>query len=665
MKLNSQTKAYLKTLSFSLIVFSFFRLIFYFYFSESAAEFSTADALQAFFIGLRFDLRLSLLTSLPILLIPIYKKAHWANSNVSRKLWASLYSFAFLIICLTYAGDFGYYSYLQSRINSRIFEFIYDIKTSLVMVYESYNIWAWGLALVLATYYTYQALYKYIFTLQNQTLDKKIALFQSLVLGLIVTIGLHGSTSQYPLRWSDAFFTQNSFISNLAMNPIHYIFDTFQYSQKNYDTKKVKEYYPIVAPYLGVQKLDPVNLNFTREIEQSPYFKNKPNIVYIIMESLVAYKTGLFGNHPDSSPELDKLAKFGWNFRHFYTPTEGTARSIFCLVTGVPDINSNSKITSSRNPLIVNQHTLINGLTEYTKHYFIGGNATWGNIRGLLVNNIENLNLFEGDYMDGPRTDVWGLSDLDLFRETAKQLKNYSSEKPFFAAIQTASFHRPYTIPKEHGSFTLKNLSATELKKYGFASNEEYNSFRFSDYSLGEFFKLIKDQAFFKNTIFVIHGDHGLPNYGAEHLSPGYKFFNLNRYHTPLIIYSPLIEEPKEISTIVTEPDILPTLLGITGHNFPNQALGRNVMALSTKTGHRYSFSYVYYSSPLEILLYDDEYLVIGTEEKIDFLHRYNSAESLKDLKADQPEKFKEMSDLLMGLFHTSKYLLHHNQRIK
>ena len=65
------------------------------------------------------------------------------------------------------------------------------------------------------------------------------------------------------------------------------------------------------------------------------------------------------------------------------------------------------------------------------------------------------------------------------------------------AVIQTAGFHRPYTIPEDNAGFQIKQPSEAILKNYGFTGADEYNSLRFSDHSLGEFFKIARQQPWF------------------------------------------------------------------------------------------------------------------------------------------------------------------------
>jgi hypothetical protein len=133
-----------------------------------------------------------------------------------------------------------------------------------------------------------------------------------------------------------------------------------------------------------------------------------------------------------------------------------------------------------------------------------------------------------------------------------------------------------------------------------------------------------------------------------------------------LVFYSPLLQH-QEFNNIITEPDVWPTVLGLTNHPFSNTAMGRNVFAIeknkkNEKTPH-YAFSYVYYSDPLIIMLYDQQFLAYGTEKEVTSLHLYMSDEPKVDVKNKYPEKFNEMRNILNGIFETSKYVLHHNKR--
>lgn len=655
-------------LTFFLFFFStLLRVVFFYAFRGTGGTFSAHEVAQAFLTGARFDIRVSLLYSLPVGLLGLIPWFNPHRSERATKVWHWFYLIFTSLFVLTYFFDIGHYSYLQGRINVTILLFLQDPLISAQMMWETYNMVALTALFLAVIFGVHVWLKKFVFPLPLP----QVATVKStwpvrigkavLVVGLYL-LGLHNSFGQYPLRWSDAFFANNGFITSLAMNPVHYFFDTLENPEKNFDESRTRQYYSVMARYLGIENQDDQKLNFYRPVPSTPRFTSQPNVIYIVMESMAAYKTGLFGNLPKATPVLDRLANQSWLFTNFYTPTEGTARSLFCVLTSLPDINAKS--TSSRNPMIINQNSLFNAFQGYEKMYFIGGSAAWGNIRGVYKNNIAGLKMYEDSNLEGPRTDVWGLSDLQLFREAARIIKQAGdrprTNEPFVAVIQTAGFHRPYTIPKDHGDFELETLSPEELKKYGWSSNEEYNSLRFQDYSLGEFIKLISNEPYFKNTLIVIHGDHGLPSRNAEFLPEGYRRLELNRFHVPLLIYSPLIEKPERFDMMATEMDVLPTLVGLTGHEALNNSLGRNLFALKP-TDPNYAWSYVYYANPLELFVYDQRFLVRGTPDGAAEMYEYNSPNSTQDVRELYPEKYQEMSQLLLGFYETGKWLIFNN----
>jgi hypothetical protein len=192
--------------------------------------------------------------------------------------------------------------------------------------------------------------------------------------------GIWGKMQWYPLRWSDAYFATDVWSPALGLNPVLNLADTLKNKSRGYDEAATREYYAEVASHLGVDHPDPGVLSFRREVPGRPGNGRRPNVIVILLEEAANYKTGVSGNPLQPTPNLDALAREGILFRRFYTPAFGTARSVFALVTGIPDVETHE--TASRNPLIVNQHTIINAFEGYEKLYFLGGSLNWGNVRG-------------------------------------------------------------------------------------------------------------------------------------------------------------------------------------------------------------------------------------------------------------------------------------------
>jgi glucan phosphoethanolaminetransferase (alkaline phosphatase superfamily) len=147
-----------------------------------------------------------------------------------------------------------------------------------------------------------------------------------------------------------------------------------------------------MAAYLGISNPDSTQLSYLRDYTNHNPLKTNPNIVLVICESFSAYKSSMYGNPLNTTPYFNEMCKNGVFFDRCFTPAYGTARGVWATITGIPDVESPS--TASRNPNAVDQHTIINNF-NYTNYYFLGGSANWANIRGVLTNNIRELQLYE------------------------------------------------------------------------------------------------------------------------------------------------------------------------------------------------------------------------------------------------------------------------------
>lgn len=639
-----------------------FRIIFAVWQWGNLSAASWSEIGRAFYIGLKFDGRIAVALSLPMLLLLFLPGLRSRVSKWSRGI-ALFYGIAFFLLFSTYLGDFGHFAYLGLRMNAAFFGMAKDFGTSAKMVWESYPVIPCALALLVAAYISYRLVRRFL----SDFLPTQISGLRRVrnFLLCFILLGLVGfgqiSTNLFPLRWSHAYFSGNPNITALALNPIQNVYDTYRsVKADDYDIQKVRYYYPLMASFLGVTHPDESRLNFTRTITGRPLEASakRPNVVLIIMESFSHHKSSFASYGPDTTPETVELAKQSAYFPIYFAPARTTARAIFSLFTGIPDINQSYQ-TSSRNPFVVNQRLILNEFKGYTKYYCLGGNASWANIRGFLEHNVDDLILLEEGSWSSPNVDVWGISDLDLFRESHEVLKKATAEgKPVFMAIQTAAFHKPFTIPDDRGSFEVMERSAEYLKKYGFVSLDEYNSFRFCDYALSEFMRLAKSSSYYKDTIFVITGDHGL----AEH-SPsapeGYQDLRLSAFHVPLIIHGPGVT-PGVYEKSGTHLDVFPTIAGLIGIGYKNYTLGRDLFDPRFDDS-RYAF--VGRAAPAPLLLVDGNLCLYDNRDGHAELLRYNAEDWKKNFAGDYPELFMRLDDLAHGIFNTAKYMLYNNKR--
>jgi len=628
-----------------LVVFAVFRGAFWAAFHEALANASRADLLKALYLGFKFDLRLALLLGLPLALLGWIALFDPARRRAARIAWLAYLAAAQCIVLLLYFVDFGHYDWMRVRLNATFIDHLTPVGVAARVAWETYPVLPGLLGLALLTgAYAWAAgrIAGRTLAPASNPLSKWPRRTAIAALAALYAFGIYGKWSRYPLRWSEAYFSPSEAVAALALNPVLFLMDTAENRNLPYDTDKVREHYAYTAALLGVETPDPGKLDFARYVAP-PKSAIQYNLVVIHLESFAAFESGTFGNRMNGTPHFDAIAKEGLLFTNFFVPEVPTPRSVFEMLTGIPDVNGAT--TASRNPLVVNQHTLVNALEGYEKYYFLGGSATWGNIRGLFTHNIPGLHIFEeGDY-DAPQVDGWGVSDVVLFDKAHKILRE--EKRPFFAFIQTAGNHRPYGIPDDHPGFELAQVDAKQLAQNGFDSLAAFNGLRYLDFALGSFFEKARKDPYFAKTVFVMYGDHGNPST----VQTPWQELLLTGYHVPFVIYAPGLVKGR-IDFTASLPDSLPTALSLIGVPYLNTALGRDLLDLGPGGRH---FSLIGLNGVL-----DDEFY-FRLDPGGPRLFRYRSENGAQDVHERYPEKVAELRRLHEALYETSKYMLRHN----
>jgi phosphoglycerol transferase MdoB-like AlkP superfamily enzyme len=611
----------------------------------------------AFFLGLRYDLRMISILLVIMLILGSIPGLHPFTSKRGKNIWMAILSVAALFAIFFFSVDFAHYAYLEQRLNASVLNYLEDARISMGMVWQSYPIVRILLAVLLAT-----ALLIWVFNLMHKRVSKepftgtkRSRIISFIVCFLMCGFFIFGRFNQYPLRWSDAFALGSDYKAGLALNPFESFFSTLKFRHSTYDEKKVKELAPVLGNYLNFTPSENPLL-FTRTVApRAGSITSRPNIVLVICESFSAYKSSMFGNPLNTTPFFDSMCRQGIFFDRCFTPTYGTARGVWATITGIPDVEMPK--TASRNPGMVDQHTIINNFGGYEKFYFLGGSTSWANIRGLLTNNIDSLHLYEQEDYSAKKIDVWGISDKNLFLEANKVLAR--QQRPFFAVIQTADNHRPYTIPEEDlKEFKRVQVPEDSIRKYGFESLDEMNAFRYTDFGYQKFIETARKEKYFNNTIFVFVGDHGIPG-NAETMFPhAWTAQRLTSMHVPLLFYSPGLLAPKRLHTISSQVDVLPTIAGLSNIRYTNSTLGKDLLDSATK-----GFAFIFDPDNSMTGVVKDGYfyrrqLSTKKEEMVSII---NNDAVPND--AEHTAIMHEMGVLTDALYETAKYMLLNNKK--
>jgi phosphoglycerol transferase MdoB-like AlkP superfamily enzyme len=618
--------------------------------------FSFSSLLPSFVLGIRYDLRIICIVSLILFLLGSLRFLHPLNKKTGRRVALLLWTVFILVFIFFYLIDFTNYAYLSQRMNANLLNYLEDAGISFKMMWQSYPV-IWMIIGILGG----AALLIWIVkSTYNHVLSKPIVATNRSKIGwgiaffLLLAIGIFGRVGQYPLRWSDAYGLGNDYEANLALNPFQSFFSSLKFRHSSFDAKKLKEGYGWMSQYLGVDKPDSSSFSFERSFAAKPIVNAPQNVVVVICESFSGYKSSMYGNPLNTTPYFAELTKQGLFYDRCFTPHYGTARGVWATITGVPDVSLTK--TASRNPAAVDQRTIINDFKDKEKFYFLGGSTSWANIRGLLTNNIHGLHLYEEGDFKAPKIDVWGISDKNLFLEANEVLAK--QQKPFFAVIQTAGNHRPYTIPEEDlKEFQKKDIPQDSLVKFGFASVEEYNAFRYTDYTFKKFMETAAKEKYYENTLFVFVGDHGIRGDAGNMFPRSWTEQGLTTVHVPLLFYYPKSLQPQRLNIPASQLDIMPTIAAICGIPYTNTGIG---VDLTSANQPKYAF------------IMDPDVRQIGV---VDSLYYYNyklnsGQESITYLNSNQPVQadrnmLNRYKTITNAFYESSRYLLLNNKKKK
>jgi phosphoglycerol transferase MdoB-like AlkP superfamily enzyme len=205
----------------------------------------------------------------------------------------------------------------------------------------------------------------------------------------------------------------------------------------------------------------------------------------------------------------------------------------------------------------------------YRDIYVYNGDFAWDNQAGFFGNQGMTTFIGRGDYVNPVFSDpTWGVSDEDMFTRAHVELEKLAADgKPFYALLQSLSNHTPYALPEK--------LPVERVSGFG-TLDAHLTAMRYSDWALGQFFAKAKASPYYRDTLFVVLGDHGFGS--AEHLTE----MDLYRFNVPLLLIAPGLQEKFGATrdTVGSQSDVVPIIMGLLGGATRHQCWGRNLLSL-------------------------------------------------------------------------------------
>ena len=127
----------------NLAIFSLFRIVFWFAFQSTAPDAPTSHHLKSFYLGLKFDMRLSFVLLLPLLIASWIPKLRALDSRWGTRICLGYVTGIMGFCLLMFLIDFPHYDWLHTRLNASSLDFLTEFGIAFTIIWESYPVvWA-------------------------------------------------------------------------------------------------------------------------------------------------------------------------------------------------------------------------------------------------------------------------------------------------------------------------------------------------------------------------------------------------------------------------------------------------------------------------------------------------------------------------------------------
>lgn len=555
----------------AILALSLFRLIEYFSLHRMITD-NNADKFIAFIKGLWFDNVVTCyITALPLAVILFsacfnyYRK--WMLKAIM--IW---YSFWFAIVFMPSAANTPYFAYFFKNINSSIFEWFGYASTTSGMLLQESSYW-----LYIASYFIVIAIFVYLLRRLYGSFWKSIEdslsdvrTIPAFSLRLIITLvlvggcifGIRGRVGYNPIKISEAYYCNDSFLNQLGINPAFNLLtsslDDMRKENKEIHLMPYGKAITMARASLGLSgQIDSTNV-LERDIKTSGAAK-RHNVVVILMESMSASLMQTFGQNERLTPNLDSLFNHSLAFSNCYSAGIHTNQGMTATLYSFPAIMSRNLMKGTVTP---HRDGIPTVLKKYGYHnlFFMTHEAQYDNMKAFFSTNGYDDIYSQENYPKDQVVNSFGVSDHFLFNYSLPIINKVAkSGKPFFATLLTISNHPPYIIPSFFHAKTSK--PETQIVEY-------------ADWAIGDFLRKAKKQPWYKNTVFVVLADHGklVGNSNCE-LPVSYN-------HIPLMIFGADVPTMK-CNNLMEQIDVMPTLMQLL--NMPYKYNGFGINAIKSK----------------------------------------------------------------------------------
>lgn len=575
------SKRYALLLGFSgwFLLFSLLLRIVFLVWQLSDLDLSIASLLKILATGFLFDggvlSFLFVISTLYLLVIP----QRWIGSLLDKIAIYFGFSLALLIFVFTFFAEITFWEEFKCRFNFVAVDYLIYTFEVIQNIHESYPLYILIPSMLLITGVIFYYFYKNNFF--KETFTSKIPL-KNRIIPFVISLFLMLFYISF-ISNSNAEWSKNRYNNEISKAGIYSFFAELRNNKLDFKTHYVtisdEEAFKLVRTNLKADNERFINNDYSikREISDSLDTNLKPNVVFILIESMSASFMTEFGNEDKITPFLDSIANQSLFFKNLYATGNRTVRGMEAVTLSIPPTPGQSIVKRPNNS---NLYTISNVFKEknYQCNFFYGGDGYFDNMnsfyggngfdiydrgRGSILSDAIKTTRHNIEDNEVTFENAWGICDEDIYTKMIKVADEFhQKKKPFLNFIMTTSNHRPYTYPNN---------------KIDIPSGTGRNgAVKYSDFAIQQMFAKAKNKPWFKNTIFVFVADHCASSAGKDEI-------DVKNYQIPAIIYGQNLIQPQKVTKLCSQIDIFPTLFGQLYWSYTSNFFGTNVLVNSYK----------------------------------------------------------------------------------
>lgn len=493
--------------------------------------------------GILRDFQISILATFPLWFV--FKGLKIFFPNLSTKIMAGIIT----AMGIGNAMLITYFSATLVPLGPEFWAYTWTEMTNTVIASEFLSIWSF-LFMVAAATGCYLAI-QYLLRITTDSFRKPIVLgapiLATCTFALIIWIPTSGSSPEYAAN-KFAYFASSAIQANGL------------WEDKTYPSSdQIDQEYPFLHSATNKDVLG----SFFHPTD-SP-----PNIVFLLVESLGGEFVGRSGQWTGFAPFIDSLAQQGLYWENGISLSGRTFGAIPSLLGSLPPGKHGFM---DLGPSYPTHQTLISLLDKrgYRTTFFSGYNTYFDNLDYFLeyqgIDFILNKQKIADQKTSGQSTEqnYWGFDDKTMFNIASGILDTTTASRRL-EIYHTLQSHSPFTVPdtrkyQEKFNRRLHNLDIPTSRKEAYRRYQsELTTLLYTDDALQDFMHEYRKRDEYKNTIFIITGDHWL--------IPVPQTTQISRYHVPIIIYSPLLKKSVHFNSVNTHANVVPSLVSYLEQN--------------------------------------------------------------------------------------------------